>query len=158
MHRRSGAVPLFTRQLLLVVNAAHDRLGGNWRNRLVVLLTCNCQMRVQARRCWPFKVPRRVGLWNAHPMVFPERADGVLSVFPVLRWRGFPVWSVAMGIREKMAGANVRLGRSPASMERPRRAGAAPCGLGARDTLRTRMGYPLYGHELTETTPLEAEV
>ena len=32
-----------------------------------------------------------------------------------------------------------------------------PAGLGARDTLRTEMCYPLYGHELTtETTPLEA--
>lgn len=31
-----------------------------------------------------------------------------------------------------------------------------PAGLGARDTLRTEMGYPLYGHELSEdTTPLE---
>ena len=35
----------------------------------------------------------------------------------------------------------------------------APCGLGARDTLRTEVCYPLYGHELThETTPLEAGV
>lgn len=35
--------------------------------------------------------------------------------------------------------------------------GLKPCGLGARDTLRTEMCYPLYGHELNlETTPLEA--
>ena len=34
-----------------------------------------------------------------------------------------------------------------------------PAGLGARDTLRTEMGYPLYGHELDEqTSPLEAGV
>jgi aminomethyltransferase len=35
--------------------------------------------------------------------------------------------------------------------------GIKPCGLGARDTLRTEVCYPLYGHELDEqTTPLEA--
>jgi len=35
--------------------------------------------------------------------------------------------------------------------------GLKPAGLGARDTLRTEVCYPLYGHELTEsTTPLEA--
>lgn len=36
-------------------------------------------------------------------------------------------------------------------------AGAVPAGLGARDTLRLEMGYPLWGQDLDEsTTPLEA--
>jgi aminomethyltransferase len=35
--------------------------------------------------------------------------------------------------------------------------GLKPAGLGARDTLRTEMCYPLYGHELDEnTSPIEA--
>ena len=35
--------------------------------------------------------------------------------------------------------------------------GVTPCGLGARDTLRLEVAYPLYGHELDdETSPLEA--
>jgi aminomethyltransferase len=37
--------------------------------------------------------------------------------------------------------------------------GIKPCGLGTRDTLRTEVCYPLYGHELDEdTTPIEAGV
>ncbi len=36
-------------------------------------------------------------------------------------------------------------------------AGAAPCGLGARDTLRLEMGYPLNGNDLSpERSPIEA--
>jgi aminomethyltransferase len=36
-------------------------------------------------------------------------------------------------------------------------AGAVPCGLGARDTLRLEMGFPLWGQDLDDTTsPLEA--
>ena len=36
-------------------------------------------------------------------------------------------------------------------------AGAVPCGLGSRDTLRLEMGYPLWGQDLDpDTTPLEA--
>jgi aminomethyltransferase len=34
-----------------------------------------------------------------------------------------------------------------------------PCGLGARDTLRTEMGYSLHGHELSpEITPVQARL
>ena len=42
-------------------------------------------------------------------------------------------------------------------LEAGRQYGIKPCGLGARDTLRTEVCYPLYGHELDEnTTPIEA--
>ena len=44
-----------------------------------------------------------------------------------------------------------------ALLEAGRPFGIKPCGLGARDTLRTEVCYPLYGHELDEqTTPIEA--
>jgi aminomethyltransferase len=44
-----------------------------------------------------------------------------------------------------------------AILEQGRSARLAPCGLGARDTLRLEAGLPLYGHELDRaTSPLEA--
>jgi aminomethyltransferase len=44
-----------------------------------------------------------------------------------------------------------------ALLEGGRAEGIVPVGLGARDTLRLEMKYPLYGHEIDETTdPIEA--
>lgn len=38
-------------------------------------------------------------------------------------------------------------------------AGIAPCGLGARDTLRTEMGYPLHGQDLSvDISPVQARL
>ncbi|MBL7256446.1 glycine cleavage system aminomethyltransferase GcvT [Paractinoplanes lichenicola] len=49
-------------------------------------------------------------------------------------------WSAATGVWDSLIDAGVR-----------------PCGLGARDTLRTEMGYPLHGQDLTlEITPVQA--
>jgi glycine cleavage system T protein (aminomethyltransferase) len=42
-------------------------------------------------------------------------------------------------------------------MRHGERVGMLPCGLGARDTLRLEMGYPLHGNDISpERTPLEA--
>ena len=44
-----------------------------------------------------------------------------------------------------------------ALLDKGRPFGAAPCGLGARDTLRLEAGLPLYGHELTpDLNPVRA--
>ncbi len=51
----------------------------------------------------------------------------------------------------------VRAGQAARLWQKLLDAGVAPCGLGARDTLRLELGYALYGHELdSEHTPLEA--
>ena len=37
--------------------------------------------------------------------------------------------------------------------------GMLPCGLGARDTLRTEMGYPLHGQDISlDVTPVQARL
>jgi aminomethyltransferase len=47
--------------------------------------------------------------------------------------------------------------RAPKLWEDLAAQGAMPCGLGARDTLRLEMGFPLHGNDIDETTtPLEA--
>ncbi len=44
-------------------------------------------------------------------------------------------------------------------MQKGRGRGLLPVGLGARDTLRLEMGYPLHGHDITpEITPVEADL
>jgi aminomethyltransferase len=105
---------------------------------------------------------------------FPDRATGGTVVgkptdlkknqIAGFRWNGTLVWVGRTGytgedgfeiiapnsIIATVWGAILRAGQSH---------GLKPAGLGARDTLRTEVGYPLYGHELDETTtPMEAGV
>lgn len=55
-----------------------------------------------------------------------------------------PVWDVTPKLWDAVLAAGADLG-------------ILPCGLGARDTLRTEMGYPLHGQDLSlEITPVQA--
>jgi aminomethyltransferase len=69
-----------------------------------------------------------------------------------------PMWVAGTGYTgEKGAEIAVPAENGPALLDALVAAGATPCGLGARDTLRLEMGYPLWGQDLDEeTTPLEA--
>jgi len=58
---------------------------------------------------------------------------------------------------ELLVGANHAVELYRELLETGENMGAAPIGLGARDTLRTEMKYSLYGHEIDDTTnPIEA--
>jgi aminomethyltransferase len=73
-------------------------------------------------------------------------------------WSGSSLWMAGTGYTGEKGGemavpSEVAAGLWDAFVD----AGAVPCGLGSRDTLRLEMGYPLWGQDLDEeTTPLEA--
>ena len=56
-----------------------------------------------------------------------------------------PAWDEAPAVWDAVLAAGAELG-------------VLPCGLGARDTLRTEMGYPLHGQDLSlDITPVQAQ-
>jgi aminomethyltransferase len=77
-------------------------------------------------------------------------------------WEGAPVTVCRTGYTgergyELLPPADLAPTLWDALLERVRGLGGLPCGLGARDTLRTEMGYPLHGHELSlQITPVQA--
>lgn len=73
-------------------------------------------------------------------------------------WQGIPVRLSRTGYTgEDGFEVFVAAAHAPALWEAIRAAGALPCGLGARDTLRLEAGMPLYGNELDRSvTPVEA--
>lgn len=84
--------------------------------------------------------------------------------FVAADWRGVPLTVCRTGYTgERGYELVVPWGEAPAVWEAllgaAAEVGGMPCGLGARDTLRTEMGYALHGHELsTEITPVQARV
>ena len=98
------------------------------------------------------EVIERLGLPTEHG--YMSFADATFDGSPVVVCRsgytgekGFelvPTWDAAGALWDAVLEAGAGLG-------------IRACGLGARDTLRTEMGYPLHGHELSlEITPVQA--
>jgi aminomethyltransferase len=84
---------------------------------------------------------------------FPGRFRVVTGEF-----EGGPLWMAGTGYTGER-GAEIAVPRDHAAalLDALLAAGATPCGLGARDTLRLEMGYPLWGQDIDESTsPLEA--
>lgn len=90
-----------------------------------------------------------------------EKALGVVpGRFRVVtgEFAGDEMWAAGTGYTgERGAEVAVPKENAEALLAAILEAGANPCGLGARDTLRLEMGFPLWGQDLDEqTTPLEA--
>ncbi len=84
--------------------------------------------------------------------------------FERVEWRGEPVTVCRTGYTgehgyELLPPAESAGALWDALLETAGPMGGQPCGLGARDTLRTEMGYPLHGSDLTiAVTPLQARL
>ena len=70
-------------------------------------------------------------------------------------FEGDPFWAAGTGYTgERGAEIAVPREKGDALLTRLLDSGAAPCGLGARDTLRLEMAFPLWGQDLDENTTL----
>ncbi|PZS35345.1 MAG: glycine cleavage system aminomethyltransferase GcvT [Pseudonocardiales bacterium] len=89
-------------------------------------------------------------------------SSGEYMSFTVTSWRGDDVVVCRTGYTgehgyELLPAAASAGELWDALLDAGRDLGARPCGLGSRDTLRTEMGYPLHGHDLSlSITPVQA--
>ncbi len=100
----------------------------------------------------------------------PRSADTLASIglpadhdymsFVPVSWQGFDVITARTGYTGEHGYELICPADGlPVLWEALASAGVTPCGLGARDTLRTEMGYPLHGHELSaDITPVQARL
>jgi aminomethyltransferase len=96
----------------------------------------------------------RAKFWAAFPE--SKAASEGLIAFQAAEWRD---WLIARTGYTGEDGFEITLpaAEAPAAWDSLKAAGVAPCGLGARDTLRLEAGMNLYGQDMDESVcPLEA--
>ena len=148
---------------LLVVNASRLEIDWMWikaqrnsRHKSLQLEMTNLSGNLAAMA---LQGPNAAGIIAG---VFPAAAELLKNQITKLEFGSATVWVSRTGYTgEDGFELVVPNGHAPALWEQLMSLGQAldllPAGLGARDTLRTEAGYPLYGHELTsDTTPIEA--
>ena len=159
-------------EYLLIINASRIDPDVAWfRSRLPVAGSVDLTFVDQSGDLGAIAIqgPAVAGFINA---LFPGASQGGTAVASagdlkknqIGAWtrQGSTVWVARTGYTgedgfEVVAPASLVEGLLTRTLEAGAAAGTQPCGLGARDTLRTEVCYPLYGHELDEdTSPLEA--
>ena len=143
-----------------------------------VLLVPNAANAAEVARRLAAAAPAGVAVSDEHEAygvlaVQGPQADAVLEAlslpvgmpymsFAEATWNGVPLTVCRTGYTgergyELLPPADAAGALWDALLEQVRAVGGLPCGLGARDTLRTEMGYPLHGHELSlGITPVQA--
>lgn len=160
-------------QFLMIINASRTEADMNWINRRQALWPHKARVSVVDRSnefaAVAVQGPRVVDFIGR---VVVGKSEGGLSVANVLSLKKNEIARFAFQGESAWIGRTGYTGEDGFEIVAPEKsigfiwnkllaeghaACLQPCGLGARDTLRTEMGYPLYGHELTEAiSPLEA--
>lgn len=164
-----------------------DEGGGTVDDLLVylrsaddVLLVPNAANTAEVARRLTEQAPAGISVVNRHTdygvlAVQGPRSDEVLAAldlptghdymqFVETSWQGHPLIVCRTGYTgergyELLPPSEIAVAVWDAVLAEVRRQDGLPVGLGARDTLRTEMGYPLHGHELSlDITPVQARV
>jgi aminomethyltransferase len=159
-------------EYLLIVNASRIEADFAWLQHALAaedspaVLLENASERLGAVAIQGPKVAEFIDLCFPGPSVRGaevERVSGLQkNQLGSVRFRGEEIWVGRTGYTGEDGFEVVTPGDTietvwNCALEIGGKFGLKPAGLGARDTLRTEMCYPLYGHELDEnTTPIEA--
>jgi len=162
-------------EFLLVINASRIEADIAWMEKQLAAWPARAQVRLvnqsEALGAVALQGPRARGFIDE---VFPGPFTGGAKVAKASELKKNEIAATQFGGRTVWIGCTGYTGEDGFEIIAPARlmeeiwnkllaAGHAHClqpaGLGARDTLRTEVCYPLYGHELDEnTTPVEAGV